>query len=132
MVKDWLWNAEQRNECEYCGDYFIGRTSQARFCSDKCRYASYARDQKIRREQDHPIITKTCQECKKEFRTTTYKEKFCSNYCKDIQAGKKNIEKWVNEKPVKRKRQNLSMQMFYDLRDKPSDSSLKRFKACRG
>jgi hypothetical protein len=66
------------------------------------------------------------------FKTIYYKKSFCSELCKAEENIVKINKKWAEKVSKKRKYQNINMQMFYEFRDKPSDSVLKKFKACRG
>lgn len=118
--------------CQFCGENFVSNSYGQKYCSYECNSQAQRREARLRREAEHPPIKKTCKECQKEFKTVIYGAKFCSTYCRERSEAKEKLEKWASREPKKRKRQNLSMQMFYELGDKPSDSALKKCNACRG
>ena len=119
-------------ECDFCGETFVLNCDGQRYCSYECKVKAQNQRARLKRESKHPPIVKKCKECQKDFKTATHNAKFCSTYCRERSEAKKKLDEWASREPKKRKRQDLKMQMFYELGDKPSDSFLNRFNRCRG
>lgn len=118
------WNPPKR--CNGCNKKIPD--SPRTYCSEECRKEFY---HKIYLEE-HPPIEKECKGCKRTFKTPHKKEMYCSPLCKAEHVTIEANKKWAAKTPKKRKKQQLNMQMFYELRDRPSDSALKKYNACRG
>lgn len=65
--------------CAYCGKIFETKTTAKKYCSDKCREASYEQ-----RRYEKPPIKKRCEECGREFETRLSTQRYCSQQCAKI------------------------------------------------
>jgi 5-methylcytosine-specific restriction endonuclease McrA len=74
-------NEYTETECVQCGKVFLRRSSNHKYCSDKC--ARKANSKKVMR-------TKTCKECGKEFITDHDKTLYCSSKCSNRYRKKRN------------------------------------------
>ena len=129
---DWHGSSYERRTCDNCGNYYVPRSYYQKFCCRQCCLKASQYEAAMKRAEKHPPIVKACKKCKKDFKTGDYRQKYCSDMCK---AEDKIVEanaNWTNKTIKNRKRQNLRMQMFYELGNKPSDSALKKCNACRG
>lgn len=62
-------------KCEVCGSEFTKRTTNQKFCSNKCK-------SQYRRNKGFDNVTRICEECGKEFIINKYsRTKFCSRSC---------------------------------------------------
>jgi hypothetical protein len=119
--------------CEWCGEKFLTKIRAKRYCCGECYKQNLQHKRAIKAEENWVLFARICKECGKEFNTITYKQTFCSLYCRELSKNRKKLEKWANAQPKKKvRRKNLKMRMFYELGDMPSDTALKRYTACRG
>lgn len=65
--------------CARCGKIFETKTTAKKYCSDKCREASYEQ-----RRYEKPLIKKRCEECGREFETRNATQRYCSQQCAEI------------------------------------------------
>ena len=86
-------------KCAYCGKIFETKTTAKKYCSDKCREASYEQ-----RRREKPPIKKRCEECGKEFEPRLSIQRYCSPQCAEIY----NKPKSTAKSPPKPKCKTLS------------------------
>jgi hypothetical protein len=117
--------------CKGCGKQFLFKKGGERYCSNDCRNLFHENEKQKAIEMDK--IIKECRFCKKEFSIANKsRDVFCSKDCREKDKAQKYFKSWAEKVPCKKKHRDLKQIMFNDLRDKPSDSFLKRFRACRG
>ena len=126
--KWWLTKNEVRRKCGYCNEYFLPKNDVQIYCNRECREKAQKYREEMKRAQKNPLIIIKC----RKFKTIYIKVKYCSDICRNEDKILKLNKKWAEHAYKKRKYQNLRMQMFYELGDKPSDSALKKCNACRG
>jgi len=78
------WPRYPLKPCSQCGDPFLPKSTNAKYCSRRCMYQWHDRKAGVRSQADTASMVRFCVRCDSEYQHLSINRKHCSDVCRDL------------------------------------------------